>query len=320
MRKLARRLAAGLFLVAAAAAALAQEYPSHPVRILVPYGPGTGVDLSARILAEQLTKDLGQSFVVENKPGAGGAIAGAAVAAATPDGYTLMMNAGSQTSLPALMKLPYDGRHGFIGVAQMASTPFVLVASKTRGFKTVKDLVAAAKANPGAITFASAGVGTSTYLAAEKFRRAAGFEALHVPYKSTTDALSELISGRIDYLVTTVASALGPARSGMIVPLALGLHRSPQLPGVPTLAEAGVANAESETWFALFAPAKTPREIVDKLHATVNKSLASPDIQEKLARIGAEPTPISVEEFNAKLEREFDENERMLKSSGVKMQ
>jgi tripartite-type tricarboxylate transporter receptor subunit TctC len=186
------------------------------------------VDLAARILADSLSKTMGQAFVVENKAGAAGTIAGALVAAAPPDGYTLMMNATSQTTLPALMKnLPYDGKRDFVGVAMMASSPLVLVASRAKGHLTVKDLVAAAKAKPGSVSFASAGVGSTTHLTAEKFRMAAGFEALHVPYKSTTDALAEVMAGRIDYLVTTLPSALGPVKDGRLVALALGLRRSP---------------------------------------------------------------------------------------------
>ena len=320
MKSLAQRLATALLIGAfAATPALAQDYPARSVRIVVPYGPGTGVDLAARILAERLSKSLGQAFVVENRTGAAGSIAGAAVAAATPDGYTLMMDANGHTTVPALMKnLPYDPRRDFVGVAMFAESPLVLVTSRSVGYQSVQELVAAAKAKPGSITFASAGVGTSTHLAAEKFRIAAGFQALHVPYKSTTDALAEVMAGRIDYLVTTLPSALGPVKDGRLVVLAMGLRRSPLMPNVPTLAEAGVPNAESAAWFGLFAPARTPRDVVTRLHAEVAKALATPEARERLSNIGADPRPMGVDEFDALLKREFVDNENLVKAAGIK--
>jgi tripartite-type tricarboxylate transporter receptor subunit TctC len=320
MRNLIRGLAAGLALFAASAV-FAQDYPTRPVKILVPYGPGTGIDLVARIVAERLSKSLNQSFVVENRTGAGGTIASAAVATAAPDGYTLLMNASSQTSLPALYKnLSFDGRRDFVGVAVVGTSPLVLVTSKAKGFATVKDLVAAGKAKPDALTFASAGVGTTTHLSAEKFRLAAGFQALHVPYKSTTDALAEVMTGRIDYLVTTLPSALGPVKDGRLVALAMGAKRAAALPNVPTLAEAGVPGAESDTWFGMFAPAKTPREVVVRLHAEVEKAVATPEVQERLARIGAEPVSMSLQDMDAMLKREFAENEQLVKTIGIKLE
>lgn len=308
-------------LISLAGAAFAQEYPVRTVRFIVPYGPGTGVDLAARIVADRLAKSTGQPFVVENKTGAAGTIAGAAVATATPDGYTLLVDANGHTTVPALMKhLSYDPRRDFTAVAMIASSPLVLVSSSSRGYRTVKDLVSAAKAKPGSLSFASAGVGTSTHFAAEKFRLAAGFQALHVPYKSTTDALAEVMSGRVDYLVTTLPSALGPVKEGRLVALAIGRRRSGALPAVPTLAEAGVPNAESDAWFGAFAPAKTPREVVARLHAEIAKALADPDVRDRLERMGAEPTAISAKEFDALVEREFADNEQLVKAIGIKVE
>jgi len=321
MNRWIRHLTTGLVLAATAFTAAAQDYPTRTVRILVPYGPGTGIDLAARVVAERLSRSLGQSFVVENRPGAGGTIAAAAVAAAPPDGYTLLANASSQTSLPALYKnLPFDGKRDFVGVGVMGTSALVLVTSKVKGYKTVMELVAAGKAKPGSLTFASAGVGTTTHLSAEKFRMAAGFEALHVPYKSTTDALAEVMTGRIDYLVTTVPSAIGPVKDGRLVALAMGMRRSPAMPDVPTLAEAGVPGAESDTWFGIFAPAKTPRSVVEKLHAEIAKATASPEVQERLTKMGAERAVVGLDEFNAMLNREFTENEQLIKKIGVKIE
>ncbi len=321
MTRINRRLATTFVLCAAAMPAMAQQdYPNHVVKIIVPYGPATGIDLAARILADRLTKTMGQSFVIDNKAGAAGVIGIAAAAAATPDGYTLLMNATSQTTLPALKTLPYDAKNGFANVAMLASSPLVLVTSRSKGYKTVKDLVSAAKANPGKLTFASAGVGTSTHMASEKFRLAAGFEALHIPYKSTTDALAEVMSGRIDYLVTTLPSALGPVKDGRMVALAMGRHRHPSMPGVPTLAEAGVPNAESDTWFGVFAPAKTPKAILTRLHAETLKAVDDPEVKERLAKIGAEPVKMSMEDFDAQVRREIADHEKIVKTLGLKVE
>lgn len=320
MRDTMPRVAIGFLFSLAASAGIAQQYPSKPVKFVVPYGPGTGVDVAARILAERLTKNVGQPFVTENRAGAAGTIATAAVASAPPDGYTVLVNVSSHTSVPALMKnLPYDAARDFAGVTTIAESPLVLVTSKARGYKDVKELIAAAKAKPGSITFASAGVGTATHIAAEKFRIAAGFEALHVPFKSTTDALTDIMTGRIDYLYTTLVSALGGIKDGRLVALALGSRRSPMLPNVPTIVEAGVPNADYSTWFALFVPARTPREIVVRLHGETVKALATPDMKERFENVGAEPYTMSVEEFEALLRREFVENDRLIKAAGIKM-
>lgn len=315
------RRAAALLIAITAVAAHAQDYPSRAVRVLVPYGPGTGIDLAARIVAEKLSKSLGQAFVVENRTGAAGTIAGAAVATAAPDGYTLLADASGFTTVPALRKnLPYDPRRDLVGVATMGNSPLVLVTSASKGYKTVRELVAAGKAKPGALSFASAGVGTSTHLAAEKFRVAAGFDALHVPYKSTTDALAEVMAGRIDYVVTTLGSALGPVKDGRLLALATGVSRAPALPDVPTLAEAGLQNAGAEVWFGLFAPAKVPKDIVARLNAEIAKALQDPEVKERLARAGAQPYVNTVDEFGSLLRREFNEYEQLVKTIGIKVE
>lgn len=315
-----RSLVVGLLAALGVGEASADAFPTKPVRILVPYGPGTGVDLAARIVAEHLGRALGQAFVVENKTGAAGTIAASALASAPADGYTLLMNASSHTSVPALMKhLPYDAARDFTGVAMIGESALVLVTSKRGGFQSVKALVEAAKAKPGMITFASAGVGTTTHLAAEKFRLAAGFDALHVPYKSTTDALAEVMGGRVDFLITTLPSALGPIRDGRLVALAVSPSPSPLLPGVNNFAAAGFARAETGTWFAMFAPVKTPTRVVVSLHDAIDKALASPDVKERLAVIGADTVSMSLESLNAMLRKEFVENAELIKTAGIKL-
>ena len=312
---------AALALSLASGALFAQQYPAKPVRIVVPYGPGTGVDVAARLIADPLAKNLGQPFVIDNRPGAAGTIGTGAVAAAAPDGYTALVNASSHTSVQALMRnLPYDVARDFVNVTMVAESPLVLVTSKARGYQSVKQLIAAAKAKPGTITFASAGVATTTHIAAEKFRLAAGFEALHVPYKSTTDALADVMTGRIDYLYTALVSALGPIRDGRLVALALGAHRSDVLPNVPTIVEAGVPNADYSLWFGLFLPAKTPRDIVQRLNRETVNVLSTSDSRERFGKIGAQPYPMSVEEFDALVRREIVENDRLIKAAGIKME
>ena len=314
-----KRRAAALLLLIAATAAVAQQYPSRAVKVYVPYGPGTGVDVAARLISEALAKSLGQPFVIENRPGAGGTLATGLVAGATPDGYSVLVNASSHTSVPALMRnLPYDAARDFAGVTTLAESPLVLIASKARGLQTVKQLIAAAKAKPGSITFASAGVGTATHIAAEKFRLAAGFEALHVPFKSTTDAMADVTTGRIDYLYTALVSALGGIRDGRLVALAMGSRRSALLPDVPTIVEAGVPNGDYSLWFGMFVGAKTPRDIVQQLNIETVKLLATPELKDRFAKIGAEPFTMTPEEFDVMIRREMVENERLIKAAGIK--
>jgi tripartite-type tricarboxylate transporter receptor subunit TctC len=297
---------------------LAQTYPTKPVRVIVPFGAGTGADLSARILAEQLSKTMRQPFIVENRPGAGGAIGNAALLSAPADGYTLLVNASSQTSMPVLQKnLSFDPRRDIIGVAVFGASPMVLVAPKSRGWRSVNDLVSAAKSKPGSISFASAGVGSTTHLSAEKFCLDAGMQAVHVPYKSTTDALADVMTGRVDFLITSLAPTLASIKEGRLVALAMGSKRSPELPNVPTFTEAGLR--ENETWFALFAPTRTPQDIVTRLHDEVTKAATLPAVRQRLASIGAEPKTMSIEAFNAQLQREFSNNEQLVKKLHLKV-
>lgn len=321
MKSAAASLALLLTLAFVAGAASPQQYPSKPLRIVVPYGPGTGVDVAARIVGEPLAKSVGQAVVIDNRPGAAGTIGTGAAAAAPPDGYTMLVNASSHTSVPALMRnLSYDVSRDFAGVTMVAESPLVLVTSKARGYQNVRQLIAAAKAKPGTITFASAGVGTTTHIAAEKFRLAAGFDALHVPYKSTTDSLSDVMTGRIDYLYTALVSALGPIKDGRLTALALASRRSDVVPDVPTIVEAGVPGGDYSLWFGLFLPGKTPRDIVQRLNRETVKVLSTPETKERFAKIGAQPYPMSVEEFEALVRREIVENERLIKAAGMKME
>jgi len=318
---LLKTTAAALILCVAPFAAHAQAYPSKPVRVVVPFGPGTGVDLMARAVADHLSKTMGQSFVVDNKPGAAGAIAGAIVASAAPDGYTLLVNASSQTTLPALAKnLPYDGKEAFVGVAAISESPMVLLASKAKGFQNVQTLVAASKAAPGSLSYGSAGVGSTTHFAVEKFRMAAGLQGVHVPFKSSTDALAELMAGRIDIVYTALPSAQASVKDGRAVAIAMGQARSAKLPGVPTVAEAGFPSAAATVWFGLFAPAKTPKDIVTRLHAEITKAQSDPEFKDRLDKAGGEPYAMSIDQFAAFLKKDFADNEALVKSTGLKVE
>ena len=319
MQNCTKSISTAILLSIVATGVVAQQYPSKAVKVYVPYGPGTGVDVAARLISEALARNLSQPFVIENRPGAAGTLATGLVAAAAPDGYSVLVNASSHTSVPALMRnLPYDAARDFAGVTTLAESPLVLVTAKARGLQTVKQLIAAAKAKPGSITFASAGVGTATHIAAEKFRLAAGFEALHIPFKSTTDALADVTTGRIDYLYTALVSALGGIRDGRLVALAMGSRRSSLLPDVPTIVEAGVPNGDYSLWFGMFVGAKTPRDIVNRLNGETVKLLATPELKDRFAKIGAEPFTMTPEEFDAMIRREIVENERLIKAAGIK--
>ena len=319
MQNCTKSISTAILLSIVATGVVAQQYPSKAVKVYVPYGPGTGVDVAARLISEALARNLSQPFVIENRPGAAGTLATGLVAAAAPDGYSVLVNASSHTSVPALMRnLPYDAARDFAGVTTLAESPLVLVTAKARGLQTVKQLIAAAKAKPGSITFASAGVGTATHIAAEKFRLAAGFEALHIPFKSTTDALADVTTGRIDYLYTALVSALGGIRDGRLVALAMGSRRSSLLPDVPTIVEAGVPNGDYSLWFGMFVGAKTPRDIVNRLNGETVKLLATPELKDRFAKIGAEPFTMTPEEFDAMIRREMVENERLIKAAGIK--
>lgn len=302
-----------------AAWASAQGFPSRPVKIVVPYGPGTAIDVISRFLAEPLSKNLGQPFLVENRPGASGTVAGAYVAKSAPDGYIILTDSSSHTSVPALVSnLPFDPARDLVGVSTYVESQLVLVVAKSRGINSVAELMAAAKAKPGSITYASAGVGASTFMTAEKFRLAAGFTGLHVPFKSTTDALTEVVAGRVDYTYTGVASALPFVRDGRLVPLAMGYRRSGALPNVPTIEEAGVPNGSYPGWLGWMVPANTPREVINRLHQELVKVLEVPAMKERLVKVGVETWTMTPEEFDAMRQREFKANVVLVKQLGIK--
>jgi tripartite-type tricarboxylate transporter receptor subunit TctC len=284
-------------LVAALVAAEAQQWPIRPIRVISPFAAGSASDTTGRVVVDQVSQNLGQPMVVEVRPGAGGTIGFAQVAKADPDGYTLVTSSSSMATESVLHRtLPYDPVRDFVPVVLFGVQPNALVVSSQSGFKTVADLVAAAKAKPGSLTFASAGIGSSSHMAAERFRLAAGIDVRHVPFRET--GITEVMAGRIDFYFIPIAAAASALGSGKLTVLAVSSPtRLPLLPDVPSIVEAGYPAAQFRFWTGLSAPAKTPREIVDKLHDATEKALAMPALREKLAKLGVTPETMSVEEF-----------------------
>jgi tripartite-type tricarboxylate transporter receptor subunit TctC len=310
-----------LLLVALAAFDVsAQGWPAKAIRAIVPVGAGSSTDIVHRLVLEQLSSQLGQPIVVENRTGAGGTIGSGVVAKAQPDGYTLLAHGSAHTIAPALYKsLPYDPARDFVAVVPIGISPSVLVVSPGRGMKTVADLVAAAKARPNALNFSSVGIGSATHLSAERFRSSAGVQAVHIPFKGGAEAMTEVIAGRVDFFFGPVALVLPHVRQGKLAALAVNTDkRSAALPDVPTLLEAGFRDAEYPIWFGLFVPAGTPREIVERLNRETLKAQQAPRVREKLAGLGVDPMPMSPNEFAAHVEREMTLNAALAQKAGLK--
>lgn len=319
-RTIAVAVAAPLALAAIPAGA--QEWPTKPVRALIAFTPGSATDIAGRIVAEKLGGILGQPVVAENRVGAGGTIGANAVAKSDPDGYTILFNSSAQASNPAIYtQLPFDTFKDFIHVTAIAGQPNVIVVNPERGYKTLKDLVAAAKAKPGQLNYASAGIGSGTHFNAEKFRLAAGFEIVHIPHKGTPEALADVIAGRVEYYFCPITAALAQVKSGKVTALAVSTpKRSAMLPDVPTSIEAGFPKSDYVLWVGMWLPAKTPAPIAQKLHAATVKVLGDPDVKERLAKLGAEPMPMSMAEFEAFMRSEVDDAIRIAKAAGIKPQ
>jgi tripartite-type tricarboxylate transporter receptor subunit TctC len=298
--------------------AAAQPWPTKPIRAIVPFGPGSTIDILGRIVAEPLSVALGQPIVVDNRGGAGGSIGTAAAAKAEPDGYTILVHASAHSAAPAVYpSLPYDVVRDFAGVAIFGTVPNVTVISPAKGIKTVKELVEAAKKR--SMTFASAGVGSATHWAVERLKLAAGFNAVHVPFKSGPEALTQVASGEVDFMSIGVASGMPFIRSGRLIPLAVStLGRSSALPDVPTTLEAGYPDSDYTFWNGMLVPAKTPRDIVARLHEETTKVLRQPGVIEKLKPQGLEPMPLAPEQFDALIAKEVETNKALVKAAGLK--
>ncbi len=309
-------------LPAARAQAPAASWPSKPIRWVVPFPPGGAMDAIARTLGEKAGKTLGQPFVIENKPGAGGNIGADFVAKQTGDGNTLMITSiGMATNKPLYGKLSYDPIKDFAPVSLLAVVPNVLVTNATQpDVKTAKDVIAAARKAPGKLTYASAGNGTSIHLAGEVFTSLAQVDMLHVPYKGSGPAVSDLLGGQVNYMFDSITSARPHIESGKL--RALGLttaKRSKSLPNVPTLAEAGLPGYEVSPWFAVFMPAATPKDIVAKVNAALLEAMNDPDVVKRFETIGAEPVGSTPEEMAQHLARESERWTKLIQERGIKL-
>lgn len=300
--------------------AQAQQWPSRSIRAIVPLSAGSAVDIIPRVVFEQLSTQLGQSIIVENRPGASGTIGERAVLAADPDGYTLLAHSSAHTISPATVaNMPYDPAKEFAAVGALGNLPMVLVVAPSKNIHSVQELVAAGKKQP--LTFGSIGVGSPIHLAFERFRISAGFQAQAIPFKGAPEALTETMTGRIDLYYAPVLAALPFIRDGKLLPLAVSSRkRASALPDVPTTLESGYANSDYDFWIGVFAPVKTPHDIVDKLNAEILKAIQTPTVQEKLAKLGVEPMLMNTAQFNAYIKEQFATNAELAKAAGIQAQ
>jgi tripartite-type tricarboxylate transporter receptor subunit TctC len=290
---------------------------AQTIKFIVPFTPGSGTDVIARLLANRLADTLETSIFVENKPGAGGTIGAALVAKAEPNGYTFLIQSSGHVVNPALYSnLPYDTLKDFAGVTTLAELPNVMVTSPDSGYTSVKDLITKAQAAPGMKNYASAGNGSATHMNAEKFKLAAKINANHIPYKGTPDAITDTIAGRVDWFFSPVVSALPLIKDGKLQALAVGTDkRSPVLPNVPTTIEAGVPNSAYIFWVGMFAPSKTPRKIIDQMNASIIKVMKDPQVVAQLNKLGAEPILMSPQKFDQMVKTEMDASAILVKES-----
>lgn len=300
--------------------ARAQTWPTKPLRAIVPYAAGSTTDIIPRVVLEQLALQLGQSIIVENRAGAGGTIGASFVAKSDPDGYTVLVNSSAHTASPALYSnLSYQPARDFAAVVPLGISPNVMVVSPAKGFKTVGDLVAAGRAKPGALNFSSVGIGTATHLSAERFLSSAGVKAVHIPFKGGAEAMSEAVAGRVDFFFGPVGLVLPLVREGKLVALLVnGAKRAATLPNVPTTLEAGFVDAEYPIWFGLFVPARTPRDVIDKLHQETVKALQEPKLRDRLITLGVDPMVMTSSEFDAYVQKEITINAVLVKAIGLK--
>jgi tripartite-type tricarboxylate transporter receptor subunit TctC len=298
----------------------AAEWPTRPIHVIVPLSAGSAIDIITRIFCEQLSLKLGQPIIVENKPGASGTIGARTVAVADPDGYTLLAHSSALVISPATVaNLPYDPIKSFIPIAALGNLPTVLVVSSSGNIKTVHDLVALGKKRP--ITFGSIGVGSPIHLAMERFRLSAGIKAQAIPFKGAPEALVEAMTGRIDVYYSPLLPALPLIRDHKLIPLAVSSpSRAPTLPDVPTTVEAGYKNSSYRFWEGLFAPAKTPREIINRLNTEVENAMQVPAVREKIAKLGVQPMPMTAEEFAKFVKEDLVVNAELAKAAGISAQ
>lgn len=304
------------------ASSWAQAYPTKPIRLVAPSTPGDAPDVIARMVADKLSTALGQTVVVENRPGAGGVVGSEAVAKSAPDGYTLIMgNAGSHGINAAVYsKLPYDIQRDFVPVSQVAVAPNVMVINPDVPAKTVAEFIAYAKSQPGKLSYASGGNGSSAHMSMELFKAMAGVDLTHVPYKGSSPALTDVAGGQVAAFIGNMPPTVPLIKAGKLRPLAVTTtKRSALMPELPTIAEAGLPGYETVAWFGVFAPAGTPPDVVNKLSAEIGKIARSPEMREKLVAMGAEPVGGTPEEFKAVVDRDIAKWKPLAQKVGIKV-
>lgn len=317
-----RRAALGLALLLASGIAAAQAYPARPIKLVVPFPPGGGTDIIAREVANKVATSEGWTIVIDNKPGSGGNIGVDAAAKASPDGYTLVLGQTSNLAInPSLYtKLPYDPVKDLAAVGLVASAPLVVVVSSASPYRKLADVVAAAKAKPTALNYASSGNGTVAHLATEQFQKVAGIQLTHVPYKGASQGLTDLVGGQIQMYVSSVPTLIAQIKSGQLRALAVtSLQRNRDLPDVPTMVEAGYKDFEAITWFGVAGPAAMPKDAIARLNTAFNKALATPDVQKKLAAQGAEVLSGPPEKFASLIRIDGVRWGAIVKASGIRL-
>jgi tripartite-type tricarboxylate transporter receptor subunit TctC len=302
--------------------ARAADWPTRQIRVVVPYAPGSATDLVPRTVLEQVGQQVGQSFVVENRPGGGTTIGSAQVKQSDPDGYTMLIHSNAIVTVPAIQaNVPYDPVSDFSGLTPLGNVPLVLVVAPSKGIKTVKELIDKAKARPGEINYGAAGIGTPPHLTMERFRLAAGFEGQLVPFKGAPEALTEVMTGRIDIYFAPITPALPLIKDGKVLALAVASSkRASALPEVPTSIEAGVPDSDFDFWVGAFVPKKTPRDVIGKMHGEIVKAIRNPAIQQKLAQLGVEEMIMTPDAFDARIAKEADIARKLTKAANIQPQ
>jgi tripartite-type tricarboxylate transporter receptor subunit TctC len=301
---------------------LADNWPTKPIHIVVPYTAGSATDIIPRTIFATVEKRLGQPMIVENRAGGASTIGTAAVAKSEPDGYTFLATSSAFTTVPLTYQgLAYDPLRDFAAVIPLASMSNVLVVAPSKGLKTVNDLVAYAKAQAGAVNYVTIGVGSAAHLNSERFRLSAGFEAQPIPYKGSPEGLADVMTGRVDFYFSPLLPALPMIQQGHLLALAVsGTARDPMLPDVPTTVEVGFPNSEYTFWFGLFAPANTPKEIIERVSQATGKALEDAGVREKLKQLGVQPMPKTPAQFDEYVRGEFEQNKTLVKAAGIKPQ
>ncbi len=314
-------LAATCAVFLAASPALGQEFPTKPVRVIIPFTPGSASDIVGRLVTRKLSELWGQPVIVDNRSGAGGSIGSAVVARATPDGYTLLVSTNAHAANPAIYKsLPYDTLKDFTNLAPLAGHANVFIVGP-QSFKTLADFLAAAKAKPGQLNFSSAGIGSATHLNLEKFKLEARVNVTHVPYKGTPEAIGDTIAGRVCCYFAPITAVVPFVQTGRAVALAVSTaKRAPLLPDVPTVAEAGVPGFDYSLWVGLWGPAGIPAKTANRINQDVNRALAAPDLRDQFVKLGADPMKMTLPEFTEFTRKQLEESQRIIKAGGIEPQ